>query len=333
MFRLLLCLLLLPRLLNSEFVSPVWEHFDAHSPTCIELTTHELLTVYYGGFGEGKCDYPAFTEEVGLWQTRLKNGVWSTPELIVSYPEAKCWNPVLHRLQSGELILFYKIGENPRAWYGVFRRSYDEGRTWGDEELLPAGILGPIRTKALTAPDGSLICGSSVEAAKRATACWIEIASPDLKTWAKYGPIEIPGKPFGALQPSLYYGQDGRLHLLCRDRSEMGYIRHAVSSDDGKTWSTLESTGLPNPDSGLDTESVGNRLLLVYNPSHEERFPLALAFSDDDGQSWSPWFNLETERAEYPYMIRSEDGLIHVVYSFSSRGECQRRIKHALISP
>ena len=329
-------------LLKTEFVSPQVERYDCHSPTIIELSDHGLLVVWFGGFGEGKCDYPDFTEKAGIWMSRYEEGRWSAPRLIVCHETERHWNPVLHRLSTGELILFYKVGDSPRDWRGAFKRSYDEGETWSLEEELPVGFLGPIKNKAVVASDGSLICGSSVEAGTledpfQSTACWIEIASPSLEKWEKFGPIEIPNQKFGALQPALYFGDDGSLHLLCRDRAHRvggeGFIWHAISDDQGKTWSELINTGLPNPDSGIDTLKLGkDAVVLVYNPSHEDRWPLTLALSEDNGENWVPLLDIESERSEYPYALATQDGLIHIVYSYSKANEIQRRIKHAVLS-
>lgn len=325
------------QLIKSEFISPALERYDCHSPTLIELDNNELLAAWFGGFGEGKCDYPDFTDAVGIWLSHYEAGMWSHPELIVSHPKTKCWNPVLHRLSNQELVLFYKVGDHPRAWYGALKRSSDNGKTWSEEELLPSGILGPIKNKILVSPEGYLLCGSSVESGDnanpfQATSCWIEIASPDLKKWEKYGPIEIPNQRFGAIQPTLYYGDDGLLHLMCRDRAhrigKTGFIWQATSADNGKTWSSLSKTKLPNPDSGIDTLKLHNQVLLAYNPSHINRFPLAIALSEDNGVSWPHFFTLDPEQSEYPYLISTQNDLVHIVYSHSSRDGEARRIKH-----
>ena len=319
----------------ADQVSPQWEGFDCHSPTGIELKDHSLLVAWFGGAGENQCDFPEFTGKVGIWISHQEGKEWSHPECIASHEGTRCWNPVLHRLKGGELILFYKVGDNPREWKGVFKRSFDEGKRWSEEEALPPGILGPIRTKVVEGPKGELICGSSVEVGDlenpfQATACWIEVATPDLKEWKRFGPIEIPGQPFGALQPTLFYDQQNRLHLLCRDRAwrvgRKGFIWHASSEDQGQHWSPLERTDLPNPDSGIDTLKISDgHILLAYNPSHQSREPLALALSSD-GVHWSPLCLVDVERSEYPYLFSTQDGSIHLLYAHTKALTKQREI-------
>jgi predicted neuraminidase len=38
-------------------------------------------------------------------------GHWKPPVLVDSEPDVPLWNPVLFKMPDGELLLFYKIGE------------------------------------------------------------------------------------------------------------------------------------------------------------------------------------------------------------------------------
>jgi predicted neuraminidase len=185
-----------------------------------------------------------------------------------------------------------------------------------------------------------MICGSSTEVGSpddelKATACWIEILSND-SHWSKYGPIEIPGKKFGCIEPTLFWGDNGSLKMMCRDRSNRvgleGWIWVAESFDKGKTWSELKKTSLPNPDSGIDTLSLNNeKILLFYNDSHTDRYPLTLALSEDCGNSWTPLLTLESKSGEFPSATLDSKGFIHVSYAHIPMGKTQRRIKHVVI--
>ena len=74
------------------------------------------------------------------------------------------WNPVLFELRAGTLALFYKVGPNPREWWGMVRTSPDGGRTWSDARRLPDGILGPVKNKPVRLADGTIISPSSTAA-------------------------------------------------------------------------------------------------------------------------------------------------------------------------
>ena len=49
-------------------------------------------------------------------------------------------------------------------------------------DVLPAGILGPIKNKPLVLEGGDVLCGSSVES-YAAWACWVERWSPATGAW------------------------------------------------------------------------------------------------------------------------------------------------------
>lgn len=327
----MISLLLAIQLLSGEFVSPE-SQVDAHTPTLVEKIEGGLLVAWRGKEESRQA----------IWLSHLDRNSLSPPEIVAEQEGSNCWNPVLTRMPNGELLLFYKIGESPRSWYGAFKRSQDEGVTWSKEELLPAGILGPIKNKPLLVNE-TWLCGSSVEAGDalhpfEATACWIEQASLSLDRWEKGAPITLADKPFGPLQPALYRGREGSLHFLCRDRArrihQQGFIWHSLSLDGGKSWSLLKNTGLPNPDSGIDTINLTDgTLLLAYNPSHEERKPLAVALSHDDGETFEAPLIVDLNKAEYPALITTSDGLIHLVYAHTEEGKEARRIKHSVLKP
>jgi predicted neuraminidase len=328
-------------ILVRELISPIVPNFDCYSPSIAEVTPGILCAVWKGGPGQGKSNID-MTENVGLWIAHYEKGHWSTPKQIVAAPKTICWNPVLCQ-HFGTLLLFYRVGPNPRNVVALLKRSYDGGETWTGEEILPAGILGPTKAKPYIDAEGNLLYGSSIECGEptdlfKATACWIEVSDPAVKTWKKYGPIEIPGQRFGAIEPSLVKDNYGNLRLFCRDRAakigRQGWIWSGVSFDEGKTWNELTATSLPNPDSGIEAIDLEDgRILMIYNSSHQDRFPLRLAVSEDGGDSWQIAMILEEDSGEMPSAILDSEGLLHIVYAWTPPYQSQRCIKHIAIDP
>jgi predicted neuraminidase len=127
--------------------------------------------------------------------------------------------------------------------------------------------------------------------------------------------------------------------MLARDRRRQGTVWTTWSIDQGKTWSELESTGLPNPSSGTDAITLKDgRQLLVYNPTHrpteqsridDSRSKLHVAVSDD-GKKWETALVLENSPGEYSYpaVIQTSDGLVHITYTWK-----RDRIKHVIVDP
>lgn len=325
-------------IVSEFFISPNMEDFDCHSPSIIEVSPGVLCAAWKGGSGKGKSNID-MKQNVGIWLSFFKNGSWDEPKQIVQTLDSVCWNPILAKYPTGELVLFYRIGMDPRHTISLFKASYDDGVNWSKEEILPAGIMGPTKSKPLIDREGNMICGSSAEVGSpeddlKATACWIEIFSD--KKWSKYGPIEIPGKRFGCIEPSLFWGKNETLKMLCRDRSNRigseGWIWIAESTDKGKTWSELKKTNLPNPDSGIELIALNsNNILLIYNNSHTNRYPLSIALSTNSGNSWHLLFNIEEESGEFPSATIDSQGYVHVSYAWTSPGKNQRQIKHIVI--
>src|SRR4051812_3184527 len=110
-------------MIHSEFVFEAAPFPSCHAATVAELPGGGLIAAWFGGQREGAND-------VGIWLARRANGAWSRPENVAMAHEVPCWNPVLHRMRSGALLLFYKAGPNPREWSGMLLRSADDGKTW-----------------------------------------------------------------------------------------------------------------------------------------------------------------------------------------------------------
>jgi len=321
-------------------VSQEVDHFDCHSSSVIETAPQVLCAVWKGGPGEGfsTCD---IKQNVGIWSSHFENNQWSLPVQIVEAPDTVCWSPVLTKHPTGTLFLFYRQGADPRHTTSLFKLSLDGGRNWSDAAELPPQIIGPTKSKPVYDEDGNMICGSSreignLEDPDKSTACWIEILSPEGQ-WSRHGPIEIPGRKFGAIEPSLFFEKDGTLRMLCRDRANkiglQGWIWTAESKDKGKTWSELQPTTLPNPDSGIDTLALRDgKVVVVYNHSHSDRSPLTIALWCGEGNSWMTLLNIEEAYGEFPSVTLDSQAGVHVLYAYTPPGKTQRQIKHMKIT-
>lgn len=317
---------------SSEFIYEKAPFPSCHAST-IEETPTGLVTAWFGGTEERHPD-------VGIWVSRMVNGKWTAPVEVangvqnstIRYP---LWNPVLFQMpasKGGELLLFYKEGPTPQDWWGMIKRSKDGGKTWSNTERLPLGILGPIKNKPEMLKDGTLLCPTSSE--DNGWRLHFEMTKDGGRTWSRTEAIN-DGKEFSAIQPSVLFLKDGRLQILCRSKN--GYILESFSSDQGKTWSPLKATSLPNPNSGTDAVTLKDgRQVLIYNHVTKEsqewggkRSPLNVAISSD-GKTWKELAVLEKEpKAEfsYPAVIQTKDGKIHITYTWK-----REKIKHVVIT-
>ncbi|WP_212744280.1 sialidase family protein [Maribacter sp. ACAM166] len=314
---------------------------ECHASTIVE-TKYGLVSAFFAGTEERNPD-------VGIRVSRLVDGEWTRPIEVVNgvendslrYPT---WNPVLFQPKEGPLLLFYKVGPDPRTWWGMLITSNDGGKTWskptkmGSDEKI-GHLLGPIKNKPIQLADGTIISPTSIEyEIGKDDVDWMvyfEISKDNGKTWEVVGPIN-DGKEFDAIQPSILTYPDGRLQVLCRTMQDV--IAQSWSEDNGKTWSKMTATSLPNPNSGTDAVTLEDgRQLLIYNHTTKKgeepnnRNMLNLAVSDD-GLNWTPVLTFETKPAQagysYPAIIQSSDGLVHITYTY-----LRQSVKHIVVDP
>lgn len=311
---------------------------QCHASTIVE-TPQGLVAAWFGGSHEKNPD-------VGIWVARHDGQSWSRPVRVATGAEGEstdyaCWNPVLFQPSKGPLMLFYKVGIDPRNWSGMRMTSDDGGQTWsaprklGQSDRLPPAnrnLIGPVKNKPVELADGTLLCPSSTE--NDGWRVHFERTSDGGESWEVIGPINDASR-FDAIQPSILRHADGRMQILCR--TQQGVIAQSWSDDGGRTWGEMTATSLPNPNAGTDAVTLADgRQLLVYNHARRTRQRsgreiLNVALSDD-GRSWRPVMTLERDdqRAEYSYpaVIQTRDGKVHITYTWQ-----RRSIKHVILDP
>ena len=316
---------------------------DNHASTLVELKNGDILTAWFGGTKEGAPD-------VAIYGSRLHRGTWPAPVELARADKVACWNPVLFHTQDGRLWLYYKYGTHPSNWLGARKVSRDEGLTWGPEEHLPDGILGPIKDKPLVLSDGTIVSGSSVENGK--WNAWVERSADNGLTWTKFGPITLPEaadipdagaiaaskqvdtpipdetihtklyppakEVIGIIQPSIVALGEHHLRFYARVHSKANRIAISDSFDDGRTWSQASLIALPNPNSGIDAVRLRDgRIILIFNNSYNTRTPLNLAVSKD-GEHFELFKTLEEAPGQYSYpaIIQAGNGDLLMTYSW-----------------
>ena len=313
---------------REEFIFNEAPFEQCHASTLAE-TQNGLVVAWFGGTHEKNKD-------VEIWISRKSGGVWTAPvsaaDGIYQGKRYPTWNPVLFQVPGAELILFYKVGPDPKTWWGMLKRSMDEGITWSEAEKLPDGILGPIKNKPELLNSGKLICPSSTE--HKGWKVQLEITPDFGRTWEPVVHID-PSSVLEVIQPAIIFPGEEKMQILCRSKN--GVIVTAFSNDSGLSWSPLEKTDLPNPNSGIDAVTLADgRHVLIYNHSNKPdnkwggpRYPLNLAVSDD-GVEWKASLVLEDEPGEYSYpaIIQGREGKIHMVYTWK-----RDKIKYLQLNP
>jgi predicted neuraminidase len=316
---------------------------DNHASTLVELKNGDILTAWFAGSKEGAPD-------VKIYGARLHHGIWSAPFKLAQAQNVACWNPVLFHTRDGRLWLYYKYGTKPSTWAGARKWSDDEGQTWSAAEMLPDGILGPIKDKPLVLSSGVIVSGSSVENGK--WTAWIDRSTDDGKSWTKFGPITVPdnidvpsaalppaneqafpaqndssvhtklyppsSETIGIIQPAVVRIAGNHLRFYARSRTKTARIAVADSYDEGRTWTQAHFIALPNPNSGIDALRLKDgRIILIFNNSFNARTPLNLAVSHD-GEHFQIFKTLEDGPGQYSYpaIIQLSNADLMMTYSW-----------------
>lgn len=296
---------------KAEFIYEKASFPSCHASTLVE-TKSGILAAWFGGTNESNPD-------VCIYTSICSKGQWSAPALaadgiINDTLRYALWNPVLFKRDNGDIILYYKIGKNPRDWWGRYKISKDEGKTWSDAVEIPGKMYGPIKNKPELLKDGTILYPTSVET-RESWKIYVETSDQDLNHWEK---TAIDNNGFNAIQPTILFHKDGQIQMLCRSREKR--IVETWSSDQGRTWSPVQATTLLNNNSGLDAVTMKNgRFALICNPVERGRNKLSV-LSSTDGKEWEELIVLEDQpkgEFSYPAIIPGKDGTLHMVYTYN----------------
>ena len=101
----------------------------------------------------------------------------------------------------------------------------------------------------------------------------------------------------------------GRAHAHARDRRS-GFLYRALSTDDGRTWSTPVKTNFPDATSKISGLRLRDgRYVLVSNPNPKKRDPLTLSISDDGLVFTKMLYLVGGRHIDYPHVIEHGDSL------------------------
>jgi hypothetical protein len=258
----------------------------------------------------------------------------------------------LIRTRDGTLILVFLNGaEQFFPWDKVKKdapgarlptyaiRSRDGGKTWEDLQKIVDDYTGAVRDVIQTRK-GTVVATSMAMAHDPGRHTVLTCASEDDgKTWKRSHPIDLGGVGHhgGVTEPSVEQLRDGRLWLLIR--TNWGRFWDAFSEDEGLSWRTIRPSALEASSApGLLKRLASGRLMLLWNrplPEGEKTFPLtggdgqwsevpvsnhrselSVAFSADDGKTWSkPAVVARVGRNQwiaYPYVFEITPGVVWV---------------------
>ncbi len=326
-------------------------NMQVHAASIAELKDNTLAAVWYGGKYEGSTDTCIY------FTTRALGKSWTPPVGIVNRASAskelnryikKIGNPLVFTDQDDRLVLLF-VTVSVGGWSGSslnIKVSSDRGRTWSRSQRLTLSpffnVSELVRNNPLRLTDGGFVVPIYHE--------FIGIFSELL--WLRPGDTEHAPVYFKTrftwgmqyLQPAIVGLAPNSVVAFHRSGRRNSRIAMSLSRDVGMTWTTPQSLDLPNPGSGLNALPLSDgRVLLAFNDSSSRRDNLALAVSNKEPterehmerhgkelqqfQRAAVLENTPGEEFSYPYMLRTRDGKIHLVYTWR-----RERIKHVVFN-
>ena len=260
---------------------------------------------------------------------------WSDPQQIYTGPKPGVpGSGTLLRTREGVIVMLYmdastfkwgwddatgKPHDDVRGDVWTIR-SLDEGQTWVNRQRIMEGYCGALinmiemRTGPIVAPVQILLH----DPARHAQSSFVSY--DQAKTWERSNIIDLGGHGHhdGAMEGTIVELEDRRLWMLIRTNWDIFW--EAYSADEGLSWRVynpgkIDASSAP----GYVLRLASGRLVLVWNRLHLEgqdsydrrsgayseteaswhREELSIAFSSDDGQTWT----------EPAVLARDPDGL------------------------
>ncbi|KAK3236692.1 hypothetical protein CYMTET_53182 [Cymbomonas tetramitiformis] len=173
--------------------------------------------------------------------------------------------------------------------------------TGNPQELVPGDVggRGPVKNKPIVLQSGRWIAGGSQEgfSGSGEWRCFVDWSDDQGETWHRTDDLEAP-EGIGVIQPTIWESSPGHVSMLMRSsKGKNAVIMRASSHDAGRSWGAVYRTHLPNNNAAVDVARLpySGTLILAYNPVTENRTPLRLAVSMDNGKTWPLAYDVESE--------------------------------------
>ena len=285
-----------------------------------------MWAVWYAGPtpGEDKNNYVVVSTS--------SNGGKTWKEVIVIDPDGpgpvRAFDPEVWMDPEGWLWVFWAQESGPRdkaqagVWYMKTGKPDRNNPGWSKPERITDGVM-MCKPTVLSGGDWALPVniwrrsddsGEPVKGSAR-----MVVSSDKGTTWELRGAVDVPGDVRNFDEHMIVERKDGSLWMLVRTNYGIG---ESISTDKGKTWSSLTPSQIKHPSARFFIRRLqsGNLLLVKHGPVNERtgRSHLTAFISRDDGHSWSEGLLLdERTGVSYPDGQQTKDGMIHIIYDYN----------------
>ena len=297
------------------------------------------------------ADGSALTVEDKHAYITTDNGqTWLDPiPLFPNGPDLKVSNErVLTRTRDGAIIVgFMNLNSRNWGWDDAKNvpdrdvrldtwtvRSLDEGRTWQDAQRVQGGWCGAVRDIIQTTSGRVVFVAQFLTDNPPRHVTRTFSSDDDGKTWKPSNILDLGGHGHhdGAIEATIIERRDRSLWMLLR--TNLDYFWEAFSNDQGQYWREMRPTRIDASSSpAYLTRLESGRLAMTWNRLYLEgknstqrrggarsetlasweRSELSLAFSDDDGKTWTDSVVIArhkdaTKRVSYPWILERRPG-------------------------
>ena len=202
----------------------------------------------------------------------------------------------LLRLQNGDIALFYLKKNSTFDCIPMMRVSKDEAKTWSDPEPCITDKKGYFvlnNNRVIQLKNGRILFAVALHQSpgdkefSNLGRLWSYYSDDNGKTWKASTEVANPGK-IVTQEPGMVELKNGNILMYARTTANVQYFSY--SKDQGETWSDVEPGNLKSPCSPATIARIPSTgdLLVVWNDNgvDQNRTPLNIAVSKDDGKTW-----------------------------------------------
>ena len=279
-------------------------------------------------------------------------------------------SPVFVETKDGAIVIAYsnykekfwdwdkKILDSPNSVLPTYAvRSMDGGKTWQDNQKLHDEWTGAIRSMIETKERNIIFTTMKLKHNPGSHTVLTYTSGDNGATWKQSNILacdSCKGDHSGLMESTVVQLKNGKIWQLIR--ANWGFMEESFSSDQGITWSKPQKTNIDASSSPAAlTRLKSGRLIMVWNrmypeskttfpliggkedpnlaetPSSWQREELAMAFSDNDGKSWTTpviiakvykddsyvFKQWDTKRwLAYPHIFESRPGKIWIMTDY-----------------
>ncbi len=279
---------------------------SAHAASAVALPDGRLIASWFAGSREGAPD-------AAIWSSEFDGHDWSQAGVLVDSPGCADGNSVLWLDGDGRLRLWY-VTMQRKGWATCVvreRRSPDGGQSWSADRFIREEWGWMVRNEPLRWNGRTLMPMYD----ERDWSAFVLVSEDGGETWQQSNVLRARA---GVIQPAIAPLGDAGLLMFLRSRGGSIYRSRCVAGS-GLAWSEPEPAAFPNPNSAVELIALHHgALLAVFNASTHARTPLRVALSEDGGETWPAWRDLESGPGEYSYptAVQTPDGFIHVLNTY-----------------